>query len=64
MEVAAREKAETELRELTDGLEAQVRARTEELEQRNEQLAEAKARLAEEKLWVERAKLIWQKLKD
>jgi signal transduction histidine kinase len=55
LEVAAREKAETELRELTDGLEAQVRVRTEELEQRNEQLAEAKARLAEEKRWVERS---------
>ena len=39
LEIAAREKAETELRELTDGLEAQVRARTEELEQRNKQLA-------------------------
>src|SRR5262249_22804613 len=55
LEIAAREKAETELRKLTDGLEAEVRARTEELEQRNTQLAEARARLAEEKLLLERS---------
>jgi signal transduction histidine kinase len=55
LEIAAREKVETELRELTDGLEAQVRVRTEELEQRNKQLAEARARLAEEKLCLERS---------
>ena len=55
LQMAAREKAETELRELTDGLEAQVRARTEELEQRNKQLADAKARLAEEKLCLKRS---------
>ena len=54
-EVAAREKAETELRGLTDGLEAQVRARTEQLEQRNKQLADARTRLAEEKLRLERS---------
>src|SRR5215467_2084362 len=53
LQVAAREKAEAELRELAEGLEAQVRVRTEELEQRNEQLAEARARLAEEKLSLE-----------
>lgn len=46
-EIAAREKAECELRALTDGLEAQVRARTQELEYRNAQLAEARARLGE-----------------
>ena len=39
-EIAAREKAETELRELTDSLEAQVRVRTQELEHRNRQLAD------------------------
>jgi signal transduction histidine kinase len=55
LEIAAREKVETELHELTDGLEAQVRVRTEELEQRNEQLAGARARLAEEKLCLERS---------
>ena len=54
-EIAAREKAEMELSELNDGLEAQVRARTDELEQRNKQLADARARLAEEKLWLERS---------
>jgi PAS domain S-box-containing protein len=54
-QVAEREKAEKELRELTDGLESQVRARTEELEQRNTQLADAKAQLAEEKLALERS---------
>src|SRR5262252_4755983 len=37
LQVAAREKAETELRELAEGLEAQVRVRTEELEQRNKE---------------------------
>jgi PAS domain S-box-containing protein len=52
-QITAREKAETELRQLTDGLERQVRVRTQELEQRNTQLAEAKALLAEEKLALE-----------
>jgi DNA-binding transcriptional MerR regulator len=55
LEIASREKAETELSELNDGLEAQVRVRTEELEQRNKQLADARARLAEEKLRLERS---------
>jgi PAS domain S-box-containing protein len=55
LENAAREKAETELSELNDDLEAQVRVRTEELEQRNKQLADARARLAEEKLRLERS---------
>jgi len=54
-QIAEREKAETALRELTDGLETQVRVRTEELEQRNKQLAEARTRLAEEKLYLERS---------
>ena len=40
-ENAAREKAETELRELTDGLEAQVQVRTEELRRSEAFLAEA-----------------------
>jgi signal transduction histidine kinase len=39
-EIAAREKAETVLRELADGLEAQVCARTQELEHRNAQFAQ------------------------
>jgi len=55
LEIAAREKAEMELREFAESLEAQVRTRTEEVEQRNKQLAEARARLAEEKLFVERS---------
>src|SRR4051794_26554515 len=55
VQVAEREKAEAELRQLTDGLESQVRVRTQELEQRNTQLAEAKALLAEEKLALERS---------
>jgi len=54
-EIAAREKAEAAVRELANGLEKQVRLRTEELEQRNKQLAEARARLAEEKLSLERS---------
>jgi len=62
--MSAREKAETELRELTNGLEAQVRARTEELEQRNKQLTEARARLAEEKLALERSEATWPKRRD
>src|SRR4029077_2712956 len=40
-EIAAREKAQTELRELTDSLEAQVRARTQELERSEASMAEA-----------------------
>ena len=43
LQMAAREKAEDELRELTESLEAQVRVRTKELEQRNKQLAGAEA---------------------
>src|SRR3984893_8976697 len=46
-EIAAREKAETELRKLTDSLEAEVQVRTHELEHRNAELAEARARVAE-----------------
>lgn len=46
-EIAAREKAETELRKLTDSPEAEVRVRTQELEHRNAELAEARARMAE-----------------
>jgi signal transduction histidine kinase len=57
-QVAEREKAETELRKVTDGLETKVRVRTEELEQRNHQLTEARARLAEEKLALERSEAI------
>jgi signal transduction histidine kinase len=45
LEIAAREKAEGELRELTAGLEEQVRFRTEQLEQRNSQLADAMSEL-------------------
>ena len=41
LEIAAREKAEIGLRELTDGLEAQVRVRTEELRRSEAFLAEA-----------------------
>jgi PAS domain S-box-containing protein len=54
-QAAEREKAEKELRELTDGLETQVRARTAELEHRNTQLSEARVRLALEKLALERS---------
>jgi C4-dicarboxylate-specific signal transduction histidine kinase len=46
-EIAAREEAEGELRELTGGLEEQVRFRAEELEQRNRQLAEAMSELTQ-----------------
>jgi GAF domain-containing protein len=45
LEIAAREKAEGELRELTADLEEQVRFRTEQLEQRNSQLADAMSEL-------------------
>ena len=46
-EIVAREKAERELRRLTDSLEAQVRVRTQELEYRNEQLRRSEAFLTE-----------------
>jgi len=55
VQIAEREKAEIELRELSQGLETQVRLRTEELEQRNKQLAQATARLDEEKVALERS---------
>jgi PAS domain-containing protein len=44
-QVAEREKAERELRGLNDGLEKQVRVRTEELEQRSKQAEEREARI-------------------
>lgn len=47
VEVAARAQAESELRELTDGLERQVRSRTVGLEHRNRQLRRSEAFLAE-----------------
>ena len=56
-QVAEREKTQTELLELSEGLERLVRSRTEELEQRNSQLAEARARLAKEKLQLERSQV-------
>ena len=46
-EIVAREKAEAELRRLTEILEAEVRVRTQELEQQNEQLRRSEAQLAE-----------------
>jgi C4-dicarboxylate-specific signal transduction histidine kinase len=46
-EIVAREKAERELRRLTDNLEAQVQVRTQELECRNEQLRRSEAFLTE-----------------
>src|SRR6516162_6871934 len=54
-QVAEREKAEAELRELSVGLERQVQVRTEELEYRNIQLSEARVRLADENLALERS---------
>jgi len=54
-QITARERAETELRKLTDGLEGQVLLRTEELGRRNSELSEARARLAEEKFWLQRS---------
>src|SRR5262249_1405241 len=42
-QIAAREKAEAEVRELANGLETQVRVRTQELEHGNKQLVEARA---------------------
>ena len=47
IEIVARETAEGELRDLTAGLEEQVRLRTEELDQRNAQLADAKSELTQ-----------------
>jgi transcriptional regulator with GAF, ATPase, and Fis domain len=50
LEVAAREKAETALQELTDGLEIQVRIRTEELEQRNKEIKQLQEQLFKENI--------------
>jgi PAS domain S-box-containing protein len=55
VEITARTQAQSDLRELTDDLERQVRLRTKELERRNRQLADAKTQLAEEKLSLERS---------
>src|SRR5262245_20955205 len=48
VQVAEREKAEAALLELTNGLEAQVRARTEELERRNEEVKKLRDQLFNE----------------
>jgi signal transduction histidine kinase len=56
VEITARAKAESELRELTNDLERQVRFRTEELERRNRQLAELAERVA--KLADERRRIM------
>ena len=45
LEISARERAEAELRQLTNSLEVQVRVRTEELELRNKQLRESERSL-------------------
>jgi transcriptional regulator with GAF, ATPase, and Fis domain len=50
VEVAAREKAETALQELTDGLEIPVRVRTEELEQRNKEVKQLQEQLYKENI--------------
>jgi transcriptional regulator with GAF, ATPase, and Fis domain len=50
LEIVAREKAETALHELTDGLEMQVRVRTEELEQRNEEVKKLRDQLYKENI--------------
>ena len=49
-EIAAREKAETALQDLTDGLEIQVRIRTEELEQRNKEVKQLQEQLFKENI--------------
>jgi PAS domain S-box-containing protein len=45
LEISARERAEADLRKLTNSLEVQVRVRTEELELRNKQLRESERNL-------------------
>jgi PAS domain S-box-containing protein len=47
LQIAEREKAETTLRELANGLETQVRVRTQELDQRNQELERSEFCLAE-----------------
>ena len=49
-EIAAREKSDTALQELTDGLEIQVRIRTEELEQRNKEVKQLQEQLFKENI--------------
>jgi signal transduction histidine kinase len=58
LEVAAREKAETELRELTDSLERQVSARTKELENRNLDITRRERELRELHIELARANRI------
>jgi transcriptional regulator with GAF, ATPase, and Fis domain len=48
--VAELEKAETAVRELTDGLETQVRVRTEELEQKNQEVKKLRDQLYKENI--------------
>jgi transcriptional regulator with GAF, ATPase, and Fis domain len=49
-QIAEREKTETALQELSDGLEIQVRVRTEELEQRNEEVKKLQDQLYKENI--------------
>jgi transcriptional regulator with GAF, ATPase, and Fis domain len=49
-QIAEREKVETALQELTDGLEIQVRVRTEELEQRNKEVTQLQEQLFKENI--------------
>src|SRR3989454_977868 len=50
VQIAEREKAETALQELTNGLEMQVRVRTEELEQRNKEVQKLRDQLYNENI--------------
>jgi len=50
LQIAERERAETAARELADGVETQVRVRTEELEQRNEEVKRSRDQLHKENI--------------
>src|SRR4030095_14073196 len=50
VQIAEREKAETALHELTNGLEMQVRVRTEELEQQNKEVQKLRDQLYKENI--------------
>ena len=63
-EIAARENAEAELLTLTGNLEAQVRVRTQELEERNDQLRRSEALLKEAQRLSATGSFSWRVAKD
>ncbi len=63
-QIAEREKAETAVRELTNGLETQVRARTEELERRNEEVRRLRDQLYKENIALRESEDRFRRMAD